>query len=98
MLRTNRLLGSLLLSLALILPLATLGCAERRYHDYDHNDYHRWNHGEEVYYQQWVVETHRDAHRDYRHLNKDEQREYWNWRHNHDHDHDRDHDRDHDHH
>ena len=47
-----------------------------------HNDYHRWNHGETVYYNQWVVETHRDN-RDFRHLDKDQQREYWNWRHDH---------------
>lgn len=39
-----------------------------------------------------VVETHCDPHRDYRKLNQDEQKEYWNWRHNHP---DRDHDHDH---
>ncbi|HXP86657.1 MAG TPA: hypothetical protein VN841_18145 [Bryobacteraceae bacterium] len=27
------------------------------------------------------VETHRDPHRDFRKLNRDEQQEYWKWRH-----------------
>ena len=67
-----------LLASALLLPLATLGCAEHRYRTYDpyDNDYHRWNDHERVYYTQWVVETHRDAHRDYRKLSKGEQKEY----------------------
>ena len=85
--------GSLLLSAVLAAPLVNTGCAEHHYYRaYDpyHNDYHRWDNNEVVYYNQWTVETHRDQHRDYRKLNKDEQKEYWNWRH--------DHDRDHDHH
>jgi hypothetical protein len=78
----------LLLASAISLPLATVGCAERRYRTYDpyYNDYHRWDDHERGYYNQWVVETHRD----YRKLNKDEQKEYWTWRHSHP---DRDHDR-----
>jgi hypothetical protein len=69
-----------------------VGCAEHRYRTYDpyYNDYHRWDDHERVYYNQCVVETHRDPHRDYRKLNKDEQKEYWTWRHNHE-------ERDHDH-
>jgi len=83
--------GSLLLSAVLAAPLVTTGCAEHHhYRAYDpyHNDYHRWDNNEVVYYNQWTVETHRDQHRDYRKLNKEEQKEYWNWRHDHDHDHD----------
>jgi len=83
--------GSLLLSAVLAAPLVTTGCAEHHYYRaYDpyHNDYHRWDNNEVVYYNQWTVETHRDQHRDYRKLNKEEQKEYWNWRHDHDHDHD----------
>jgi hypothetical protein len=45
-------------------------------------DYHTWNDGERVYYNQWVVETHR-PHRDYRKLGHNDQRAYWEWRHNH---------------
>jgi ribonuclease HI len=75
------------------LTLLTVGCAHR-YYDADHNDYHRWNSNETVYYNQWVTENQMDAHRDYRHLSKEDQKRYWDWRHNHDHD--RDNDRDHD--
>ncbi len=69
-------------------PLISTGCAARvgvRYRVYDpyYNDYHRWDDRETVYYNQWVVETHRDPHRDFRKLNRDEQHEYWSWRHNH---------------
>lgn len=82
-----------LVSVVLALPLATVGCAERHsYRAYDpyHRDYHRWDDHERGYYNQWVVETHRDAHRDFRKLDKERQKEYWNWRHNHpDNDHDR---------
>ena len=91
-------LASMSLALAIGLPLLTVGCAEHHYYRaYDpyYNDYHRWDRHEDVYYRQWAVETRHDAHRDYRHLNREEQREYWSWRHNHgrDRDHDRDHDR-----
>ena len=86
----------LLLASIFLVPLATLGCGGHHYRTFDpyYNDYHRWDDHERVYYNQWAVETHRDAHRDYRQLNKDEQKEYWTWRHNHpDRDHDKDHDR-----
>jgi hypothetical protein len=79
---------------AIGLALVTAGCAHHYYDPY-HNDYHRWDANETVYYNQWVVESHAEAHRDYRHLSKEDQKRYWDWRHNHDHY--RDHDRDHDH-
>ena len=53
------------------LTLLTAGCAHR-YYDADHNDYHRWNSNETVYYNQWVTENHRDAHRDYQQLSKED--------------------------
>ena len=53
-----------------------------RVYDPYHNDYHRWDNHETVYYHQWVVENHRDD-RDFRKLNKDEQKRYWDWRHEH---------------
>jgi hypothetical protein len=85
-------LASLLLACAFLAPALTTGCATRSYRVYDpyHNDYHRWNHHEDVYYNQWVLETHRD-HRDFRQLDHDQQKQYWDWRHDH-HDHDHDHD------
>lgn len=69
----------------MLLLLATAGCA-RHYYDPDHNDYHRWDRHEKDYYNQWVVENHIDPHRDYKHLSTDEQKRYWNWRHEHPHD------------
>jgi len=95
----SRYLSSLLLATAFLVPAVTIGCGGPRYHDPYYNDYHRWNRGERVYYDQWVVQNHRDN-RDFRRLNRDEQKQYWDWRHSHHddhHDHDRDHDRDHDH-
>lgn len=88
-------LSSLLLGAALTLPLVTAGCAEHHYYRvYDpyYRDYHRWDNDEVVFYNQWSAENHRDLHRDFRKLDRDEQKEYWEWRHGHK-DHDRDHDR-----
>jgi len=94
----KKFVGSFLLAGALALPLFTTACAEHRrgyyYNDPYYHDRHHWDNNETVYYNQWTVETRRDRHRDFRHLNRDEQREYWQWRHHHDRDHDHDHDRD----
>jgi hypothetical protein len=78
-----RYLGPIVLSLAI---LAALGCGPHRVRVYDsyHNDYHRWNNHETVYYQQWETDGHRD-HREFNQRNKDEQKQYWDWRHQHDH-------------
>jgi len=71
----------LLLAAALISPALTTGCAvHARVYDPDHGDYHVWA-GETVYYNQWEHDTHRD-HRDFNKRSKEEQKEYWNWRHN----------------
>jgi hypothetical protein len=87
--------SSLLLAATLTLSALGTACAERHpYRVYDpyHSDYHEWNSGEVVYYQQWSRENHRDEHRDFRKLKPEEQKEYWNWRHSHgDHDRDKDH-------
>lgn len=95
-------LGSLLPAAVILLSLATSGCAHRVYDPYYH-DHHHWDNSETVYYNQWVVEAHVDPHTDYKHLSKEDQKRYWDWRHKNDHDHDRDdrdrdHDHDHDHH
>jgi hypothetical protein len=58
------------------------GCATHRVYDPYYHDYHQWNQPEQVYYQQWEGETHRD-HRDLNQRAADEQKEYWTWRHNH---------------
>jgi len=79
-------LGSILLAVFLISPLVTTGCADHHYYRvYDpyYHDYHRWDDHEVVYYNQWVAETHRDAHREFKNLNDNEKQEYWTWRHSH---------------
>ena len=91
MIRGPRILSSLLLGAALASSVSGLACAEHHvYRVYDpyYTDYHVWNDEEIVYYRRWCGETHRDPDRDFRRLSRDEQKEYWTWRHNHgDHDH-----------
>jgi hypothetical protein len=55
---------------------------QKRYYDKNHKDYHSWDDRENRSYQQWTTETHRDN-RDFSHLKRNEQSEYWNWRHAH---------------
>jgi hypothetical protein len=92
--RGSHSLSSFLLAAALASTVAGIGCADHhavavRVYDPYYTDYHVWNNDEVVYYHRWTAETHRDEHRDFRRLNKEEQKEYWTWRHNHgDHDHD----------
>ena len=69
---------------ALVTPLVTTGCGGHRVYDPYYSDYHRWDNHETVYYQQWETEGHRD-HREFNQRNNDEQKDYWNWRHQHDH-------------
>lgn len=84
----KRYLSSLLLAGTLLSPVITSGCGGTvavgyRARDPYYHDYHRWDDGEVRFYNQWTVETHRPAGRDYRRLKRNEQRDYWNWRHNH---------------
>ena len=80
----SRFVGFALTAAFFLGSLLTSGCVHNnRYYDPSHNDYHTWNSGEVVYYQQWAVETHHDPHRNFNKMNKDEQNDYWNWRHNH---------------
>lgn len=85
----NRHITSLFLAGALLIPVFLTGCAGGSirvgYRTYDpyFNDYHRWDNDEIGFYNRWTVETHRPARVGYRRLGGDEQREYWNWRHDH---------------
>ena len=82
--RIPRYLSSILLGVAVLSPVVVSGCAAHasyRVYDTGHSDYHVWDSNEVVYYQRWEGETHRD-HREFRKRNGDEQKEYWNWRHN----------------
>ena len=55
---------------------------EQRMYDRAHRDYHAWNGDEDHLYREWL----RDHHHKYRafsHMNKKQQRAYWQWRHDH---------------
>jgi hypothetical protein len=61
----------------------TTGCeVHAGYYDPYYHDHHPVD-GEVVFYGQWEQETHRD-HKDFKQRNKDEKKEYWDWRHKHD--------------
>lgn len=76
--------AALIFAAVLAFPMFTTGCAvHARVYDPYHNDYHVWA-GEGVYYNQWEHDTHRE-HREFNKRNKDEQKEYWDWRHQNDH-------------
>jgi hypothetical protein len=89
--RLYRYVGSFLLGAALIAPAGMLAGTnfqddhhqnQKRYYDKSHKDYHNWDDREAGAYQRWTTENHRDN-RDFSHLKRKEQSEYWNWRHDH---------------
>jgi hypothetical protein len=63
----------------------TTGCTVHAgyYDDPYYHDRHPVD-GEVVYYSQWEHDTHRE-HVDLKKRNKEEQKEYWDWRHKNDH-------------
>ena len=71
-------------TLALTAVLAgAAGCTARiRVYDAPHGDYHRWNSREDRAYRAYLAERHRE-YREFRTLNRAEQEEYWQWRHDH---------------
>ena len=86
----SRFLGSCLLAAAVSMSVWGSACSDHHYYRvYDpyYSDYHVWDNNEVVYYQQWARETHHDEHADFRKLPKDDQKQYWDWRHSHDKDH-----------
>ena len=77
-----RSINSCLFAVAMAIATITIGCTVHAgYYDPYHHDHHPVN-GEVVYYGQWEQETHRD-HKDLKKRHKDEQKEYWDWRHQH---------------
>ena len=81
----SRFLRSALLECALTLPLMISGCSEHvsagyRVYDPYYTDYHVWGPDEGVYYRRWLGERHYE-YRDFRKLDRDRQRDYWQWRH-----------------
>ena len=83
--KTGYVVRSVLLAGVMACAMLGTACAHHYYRVYDpyYSDYHVWNHDEVVYYERWANETHRDPHRDFRHLPQNEQKEYWDWRHSH---------------
>jgi hypothetical protein len=83
MFRIKGFLGTLVLGAAMIAPVLASGCAAHtRYYDEYHTDCHTWNNGEVGAYRVWVGERHYE-YRDYNRLSREQQRDYWNWRHEH---------------
>lgn len=54
----------------------------RRVYDPYHKDYHTWDDREDGVYRHWLEVRH-EAYRDFDHLERSQQRAYWNWRHEH---------------
>jgi len=79
----KRILSSTFLAASLLIAAANSGCAARvRVYDEYHSDYHTWDRNEDVVYRGYLTDRHQ-PYRDYKKLNKDEQKDYWNWRHDH---------------
>jgi hypothetical protein len=76
--------SSCLLAAMMAAATCTIGCTVHAgyYNDPYYHDHHPYG-GETVYYSQWETETHRE-HRDFKERKKDEQKQYWDWRHHHD--------------
>ena len=74
-------LSSLCLSTTLVITAAGAGCAGRvRVYDEYHSDWHRWDHNEDREYRRYLSERH-EGYRNYSKLDRDEQKNYWDWRH-----------------
>ena len=55
---------------------------EKRYHDRDGRDYHRWNDHEDRAYRVYLGEQHRE-YLDFGRVREPQRREYFRWRHTH---------------
>ena len=65
-----------------LFPTAALAQPGRIY-DRSHRDYHQWNGDEDRLYRQYLADHHR-RYRAFSRLNRKQQLEYWQWRHDHD--------------
>ena len=94
--RIPRYLASFLLGAALIAPMGLQafddrdhdrddrGKKARRYYDRQYRDYHDWDAREDAAYRHWLLEERREQqYRDYARLRRQQQIEYWRWRHAH---------------
>jgi hypothetical protein len=81
--KLKQILSSTFLGASLLIGMSSMGCAAHvRVYDEYHSDYHYWDRDEDVAFRAYWSERH-EPYRDYNKLNKDEQKDYWNWRHNH---------------
>jgi len=76
-------LRTLLLGASIVAPAAIVGCAAHvSYYDPGYRDYHHWGPGEDHYYRQYLGERHENYHA-FNKSSKDQQADYWKWRHDH---------------
>jgi len=54
----------------------------RRYEDKAHKDFHEWNADEDASYRRYLEEHHKKYH-DFARAKRNEQNDYWKWRHAH---------------
>jgi hypothetical protein len=79
----KRSIRSIIFAGVILIAGASYGCAAHvRVYDEYHSDYHPWDRNEVVVYRQYWAGRNQ-PYREYNSLNRDEQREYWNWRHDH---------------
>ena len=79
----RKFLGALLLGGALMAPVAMQAQVHVRVYDQDRRDYHEWNDNENRAYRHWLMEERHRRYHDFNRANRNEQREYWRWRHDH---------------
>ncbi len=82
----RRYLSTLLLGAAMCAPVVMHAREEhpnRRYYDSYKRDYHEWNEQEERAYRHWLQEERRRSYHPWARGRRNEQREYWRWRHEH---------------
>lgn len=78
--------NAVLLSTALLVPIAiapsALRADEVKYHDKKHNDDHVWNANEDKAHRMWEQQNHRQ-HKEFSAYKAKDQQAYWDWRHQH---------------
>ena len=79
----KRFAGLLLFGAMLAAPITTFADEHHRYYDRDAKDYHEWNDAEGRAYRHWLTEERHEKYRDFNRLNREQQRNYWRWRHAH---------------
>jgi hypothetical protein len=82
--RPNRFRATLSFTAALAISAATIACSSQPpvVVDEAHNDSHRWDDHENQSWHRFLTENHRQDH-EFAKSERNEQSEYWNWRHNH---------------